>query len=105
MHIRSKPSLINLQKEDVMLNSAPFGKSGLGFTCALTVSEDVPVVNTSSMIFSTSPNFQQMVKDMSTVYLVLHTSLYLLPGVITSVFLHFFLRLSNMLLSGLLSDV
>lgn len=40
MHIRSKPSLINLQKE-VMLNSAPFGKSGLGFTCEPTVSEDV----------------------------------------------------------------
>lgn len=35
---------------------------------------------------------------MFTVYLVLHTSLYLLPGVITRVFLH----LSNMLLSGLL---
>lgn len=73
-----------------MLNSAPFGKSGPGFTCVLTVSEDVTVVSTSSMIVSTSPNFQQMLKDMFTVNLVLHTSLYLPPGVITSVFLHFF---------------
>lgn len=75
MHIRSKPSFINLQKEDVILNSAPFGKSGLGFTCVLSVSEDVTVVNTSSMIVSKSPNFQHMLNDMFTVYLVLHTSL------------------------------
>lgn len=73
-----------------MLISAPFGKSGLGFTCVLTVSKDVKDVNTSSMIFSTSPNFQQMLKVMLTVYLVLHTCLYLPPGVISSVFLHFF---------------